>query len=267
MVVSPVAAAPLEARTPAGQLYRSAGASGALAALARPARSESARPHAESAPAPAPAQVWSPDLGDGGKPVAAVPVVSVTGWGQPAIQVISSADPVVDPVVEPAAAGPAWLNPAAPDEDDRPSRAPGLLGRPTFVGGGARVSDGLLLATDGLTWAGELALVGAASLLGALIDLVLGMGAFLPLLTLLAAWFGAFRIRQREMAMAFAIPPIAYLGMGFVIGQLSLPAGRHVLTREALLIVNLLPGAFPWLLVLLAGVGAIFWLRGRAART
>lgn len=242
-----------------GQLYRSAGATGALAALARPARvapEPSAGRNAVASPQPS---------ADPRAPVSPVHVVSVTGWGQPAVRdQTHNSGPVriggISQVeAEPVADGPDWLHPASGTRERSASR-PGLLGRPAF---GAISGDGLLLASDGVTLIGELVLVGAAAAFGALVDIVLGTGFLLPLLTLIAAWAGAFRIRSRELPMAFAVPPILYLGAGVVLGQLSLPAGRHVTTREALLLVNLLPGSFPWLVVIIAGTGAIAWLRSR----
>ncbi len=247
--------APAEIPAPAlatsGRLYRSSGATGPLAATATVALD---RTH---------------DAPRGGSisrsGTAAAPL------GQGSVRVYAPSGEPAE-VIRHGTSAPAWLAPA-PLEDHAHELShaarPSLLGRPTFSRGTSRtttrVGDGLLLATDGLTLIGELALTLGAAVLGALIDVTLGsgLGLMLPLLWFVAAIAGAWLIRPGERVMAVGVPPLTFAGAALVIGQLSLPAGHHLLTREALLIFNTLSSAFIWLLVTIIGCVAVVIFRSR----
>jgi len=242
-----------------GRLFRSAGASGPLAERAIPALVREGH-----LPDPAVAAAV-------GFAATAAPAANASG----SVRVYSATDEPVLDWAEPArpTSAPAWLAPAAfePGEaaDSEAPARPALLGRPTFARAehrSARTGDGLLLATDGLTLLGEIALVGAAATFGALIDVIFGggLGLMFPLLLFVAALYGAWRIRPSERLMAIAVPPVVFFGVLLVIGQLGLPAGRHLLTREALLLFNTLSGSFLWLVVTLLGSGAVLVLRSRS---
>jgi hypothetical protein len=268
----PVAAPPVAVAAPpsgSGRLYRSAGATGPLAAQAIPAL----RKGAGSAPATAAPSSSVLVIGPSAPSTAEVAAGSVRVYAAVEDPVWSADDPGDSGRGPTTGSAPAWFAPAPPEENPEPvgSARPSLLGRPTFSRGSSRtskrVSDGLLQATDGLTLAGEIVLVGGAATIGALMDVIFGSGIGLmtPLLLFASSLYGAWQIRTAERVMALAVPPAAFIGAVVVIGQLGLPAGHHLLTREALLLFNALSGGFLWLLVTVVSCVGILYLRSRAA--
>jgi hypothetical protein len=250
-----------------GRLYRSAGATGPLAAQAIPAlRRGAGAASATSAPSSSVLVIGpaAPSTAE----VAAGSVRVYAAVEDPAWSADDPGDSGRGPITGTA---PAWLAPAPPEENREPvgSARPSLLGRPTFSRGSSRtsrrVSDGLLQATDGLTLAGEIVLVGGAAAIGALMDVIFGSGIGLmtPLFLFASSLYGAWQIRPAERVMAVALPPVAFIGVVVVIGQLGLPAGHHLLTREALLLFNTLSGGFLWLLVTVLGCLGILYQRSR----
>ncbi len=234
-------------RVDTGRLYRSAGAGGPAATSAIPALAKS--------PEPVYALGGTPDPGSdaGAGPERDAPRASAL-WAAAAAE--DSASVAADsPDITSGDAAPAAHGRGAPRHAAKP-----------------RSTDGTDVSvtqddTAGLTSMGVVVVVVGVTVMLAFGDAVAGGGDRLGLVTgiglLASSVYAAISVRLIDLWTAVLTPPLAYLAAILTAGQLTLPAGGSLLTREAWMVFWTLSFNAPWVLGSTAAALVIVLIRRR----